>query len=49
MTDDMIHTVLDLAGIRTLEYNSAKSLISPNFDMSRQRMVQGRDYDRQIR
>ncbi len=49
MTDDMIHTILQLAGIRTLEYNSAKSIISPNFVASRPRMVQGRDYDRQLR
>ena len=49
MTDDMIHTILQIAGIKTLEYNSAKSIISPNFAMSRQRMVQGRDYDLQIR
>ena len=49
MTDDMIHTILQIAGIKTLEYNSAKSIISSNFAMSRQRMVQGRDYDLQIR
>jgi heptose-I-phosphate ethanolaminephosphotransferase len=49
MTDDMIHTVLDIADIKTTEYDPAKSVINPAFDASRPRMVQGRNYDTDIR
>lgn len=49
MTDDMIHTILDLADIRTPEFNPAKSLVNPAFDAARVRMVQGKDYDTEIR
>lgn len=49
MTDDMIHTVLDLADIKTTEFDPAKSLINPAFDASRPRMNQGRNYDIEIR
>ena len=45
MTDDMIHTVLDLMDIRTEEFDASKSLLSPSFKASRQRIVQGRNYD----
>lgn len=49
MTDDMIHTILDLADIRTVEYNPAKSLVNPGFDAGRQRMVLGKDYDTDLK
>ncbi len=49
MTDDMIHTILDLADIRTREFDPAKSLVNPAFDAARVRMVQGKDYDTEIR
>ena len=42
MTDDVIHTILDIAGIETPEYNPAKSLININFDSSRPRI--NKDY-----
>jgi len=45
MTDDMIHTLLDILGIRTPEYNPAKSVINPAFAADRKRIVRGRDYD----
>ncbi len=48
MTDDMIHTVLDLLDITTAEYDPAKSIINPAFNEKRPRMVQGRDFDREI-
>ena len=49
MTDDIIHTILDLTNIRTREYDPAKSLVNPAFDASRCRMVQGKDYDTEIK
>ncbi len=48
MTDDMIHTVLDLLDIATAEYDPAKSIINPAFNEKRPRMVQGRDFDKEI-
>ena len=45
MTDDMIHTLLDILDIRTPEYNPAKSVINPAFAADRKRIVRGRDYD----
>lgn len=32
MTDDMIHTLMDLAGVKTEEYDPAKSIINEKFD-----------------
>jgi len=49
MTDDLIHTILDLADIKTPEFNPAKSIVNPYFDATRKRMNQGRDYDTQIK
>lgn len=48
MTDDMIHTVLDLLDIATAEYDPAKSIVNPAFNEKRPRMVQGRDFDKEI-
>ncbi len=45
MTDDMIHTLLDLMDIGTPEYDPSKSVIHPSFDAGRKRIVQDRDYD----
>lgn len=49
MTDDMIHTILDLLGIHTPEFNPEKSVINPKFDAARRRMVRGRDYDTEMK
>ena len=49
MTDDMIHTILDLMDIRTREYDPARSLVNPAFDGTRKRVVQSRDYDASMR
>ena len=48
MTDDMIHTVMDILGLETPEYDPKKSVINPAFDVARPRMVQGRDFDKEI-
>lgn len=49
MTDDMIHTIMDLLDIRTAEFNPAKSVINPLFDRSRKRMIHGRNYDTEMK
>ena len=49
MTDDMIHTVLDIADIYTADFDPAKSIINPDFNQLRPRIFDDRDYDREIR
>lgn len=49
MTDDMIHTLLDILNIRTPEFDPAKSVINPAFDAGRPRMVRGRNYDTEMK
>ena len=49
MTDDMIHTILDLMDIRTPEFDASKSVIHPDFDGQRRRMVGQKDYDASMR
>ena len=49
MTDDMIHTIMDLLGIRTEDFNPTKSVINPKFDAMRKRIVRGRDYDTEMK
>ena len=46
MTDDMIHTVLDIMGIETPGYDPSKSVINPAFDSSRKRIYAGMLYDK---
>ena len=48
MTDDMIHTVLDLSDIQTVDFNPAKSIVNASFDASRPRIFNDLDYDKQI-
>jgi heptose-I-phosphate ethanolaminephosphotransferase len=49
MTDDMIHTVLDLLDIRTADFDATRSVVNDDFDMTRQRIFNGKDYDREIK
>lgn len=49
MTDDMIHTILDLMDIRTPEFDASKSVIHPDFDGQRRRVVGQKDYDASMR
>lgn len=49
MTDDMIHTLLDLMEIETVEFEPQRSLVNPVYDASRRRIYNGIDYDAQIR
>lgn len=49
MTDDMIHTLLDLMEIETVEFEPQRSLVNPGYDASRRRIYNGINYDTQIR
>ncbi|MDO4203064.1 MAG: phosphoethanolamine transferase [Selenomonadaceae bacterium] len=49
MTDDMIHTVLDLVDVATGDYEPERSIINRDFDNQRVRMFDGADYDREIK
>ncbi len=49
MTDDMIHTVMDIAGIETVEYDPTRSIINPHFNTKRPRIYNGKNYDTQIK
>lgn len=48
MTDDLIHTLLDIAGIETEGFDETRSVINQNYNSKRKRMVggsEGVDYD----
>ena len=46
MTDDFIHTILDIANISTTDFDETRSIINPNFNKNRKRiLVDGKDYD----
>lgn len=49
MTDDFIHSLLDLIGIHTLDFDSKRSIFSDDFDSQRIRRVYGIDYDKEIK
>ncbi|MDD3115646.1 MAG: phosphoethanolamine transferase, partial [Anaerovibrio sp.] len=49
MTDDMIHTILDIVDIQTVDYEPARSIINSQFDNTRLRIFDNKDYDREIR
>ena len=45
MSDDIIHTFADVIGVKPLEYNASRSLISGEFNASRKRLINGIDYE----
>lgn len=47
MTDDIIYTVLDIAGIETEDYHPSRSVINPAFDASRPRIYSGHIYTKE--
>lgn len=49
MTDDIIHTIMDIAKIETSEFNPSKSIINDNFNAARIRMVRGKNYDTELK
>ncbi len=46
MTDDMIHVILDLLDIETEDYDPRKSVINDAFDETRERISEGKIYDK---
>ena len=49
MSDDLIHTLLDLLDICTPEYDATRSVVNPSYNEKRPRVVQGRNYDRSMK
>ena len=49
MTDDMIHTMLDIVDVQTADYDPARSIINRRFDTSRPRIFDDKNYDTEIR
>ena len=52
MSDDLIHTVLDIAGIQTPDFDPTRSIINDQFNEKRRRIVggsNGKDYDTQLK
>lgn len=45
MTDDLIHTMLDILSIKTPEYDPSRSVINEDFNAQRRRMFLDEDYD----
>lgn len=45
MSDDLIHTICDLAGIYPNEFDEKRSVINDNFNTHRKRMFMGVDYE----
>lgn len=46
MSDDLIHAFADILGVKPLEFDSKRSVISGDFNSSRKRIVQGVDYEK---
>lgn len=49
MTDDLIHTILDIADIKTSEFDETRSIINKNFNDKRKRITGGKDYDIELK
>ena len=45
MTDDLIHTILDITGIKTPEFQETRSIINPYYNQERKRIFLDKDYD----
>ena len=48
MSDDMIHTVLDIVDIHTSDYEPERSLINRAYNNLRPRIFDDKDYDKEI-
>lgn len=50
MTDDVIHTILDILNINTPDFDKTRSIINPNFNKNRKRiLIDGKDYDASLK
>lgn len=45
MTDDIIHTILDIVGIKTKEFDETRSVINDKFNDKRERKYKEKSYD----
>ena len=45
MTDDLIYTVLEIAQIKTKEFDETRSVINEKYNSSRKRIFSGKDYN----
>lgn len=48
MTDDFIHTFLDVLDIKTQDFDETRSIINSNFNTNRKRIYGGKDYDLEL-
>ena len=48
MTDDMIHTILDLTDIQTADFDPARSIVNEEFNSARKRIFKEKNYDEEI-
>ena len=39
MTDDFIHTILDIANISTTDFDETRSIINPNFNKKYKKFI----------
>ena len=49
MTDDMIHTVMELSRYKTDEFDPTRSIVNDKFNEQRPRIFDGMDYDTEIK
>lgn len=49
MSDDFIHSLLDLAGIKAKDLQDSRNVFSPYFDSSRRRITGDKDYDNELK
>ena len=51
MSDDLIHTILDIAGIENKNFDPSRSIINPNFNSKRKRITGAykQDYDKELK
>lgn len=49
MTDDFIHTLLDLLGIVSVDSLKSRALFHPSYNAKRPRIYNGQDYDKTLR
>lgn len=49
MSDDTIHTILDLSEIKTIEFDSSRSIVNDDFNVCRKRIFNGKNYDEEIK
>ena len=45
MTDDLIYTILEIAQVKTEEFDETRSIINEKYNSSRKRIFSGKDYD----